>query len=303
MKSRHVSRLFALALAVSLPAWSSGDLPRPEVTPYPPWSSGDLPPPEVTPHPPTPDQELTLVAYASSGGKLDCDLHFPVETLLSRSGNTFTLEYAVRTRSADSPMVPCVLVPMPVRLTASLGTLPAGDYEVVVSGTTLGNVNPDQHLAFTVAANAPGGTLPAPEVTPPNPTTADEVQLRITDGAATNGCNLSMPEPVSVRRNGRVIHIEYAFISIDESEAPPGTICFSAHFPAYFRAELGRLPAGDYEVTINGSLDGTPRATQQVIFAVTGTGDVSYIPANRPLALALMLLVLGGVAVWRLRAR
>lgn len=287
MKSRHVSRLFALALAVSLPAWSSGDLP----------------PPEVTPHPHMPDQELTLVAYASNGGNLDCDLHFPVETSLSRSGNTFTLEYAVRARGVGSPMVPCVLVPMPVRLTASLGTLPAGDYEVVVSGTSLGHANPDQHLAFTVGANASSGTLRSPEVTPANPTTADEVQLLITDGAATNGCNLSMPEPVSVLRNGRAISIEYAFISIEESEVPPGTICFSAHFPAYLWAELGRLPAGTYEVTVNGSLDGTSREPQQVIFAVTGTGDVSYIPANRPLALALMLLVLGGVAVWRLRAR
>ena len=158
-----------------------------------------------------------------------------------------------------------------------LGTLPA-DYEVVVSGTA--GQRESRPSPVTVGANASSGTLRSPEVTPPNPTTADEVQLLITDGAATNGCNLSMPEPVSVLRNGRAINIEYAFISIEESEAPPGTICFSAHFPAYLRAELGRLPAGTYEVTVNGSLDGTQREPQQVIFAVTGTGDVHSPPTG-----------------------
>ena len=98
-----------------------------------------------------------------------------------------------------------------------------------------------------------------------------------------------------------VIHISTPS-SASTNQGAARHICFSAHFPAYFRAELGRLPAGSYEVAINGSLDGTARPQQQVVFAVTGTADATFIPVNRPLALGLMLVVLGGVAAWRLRA-
>ena len=158
-------------------------------------------------------------------------------------------------------------------------------------------------MAFKVRADVAGNALASvPEISPPNPTTADRVQLLVTDGAPTNGCNLDMPEPVSVVREGRSILVDYAYVSVDEADLPEGTLCLSAHFPAYFWAQLGVLPAGEYEVTINGSLDGTARPQQQVVFAVTGTANATFIPVNRPLALGLMLVVLGGVAAWRLRA-
>lgn len=288
MSRRSLSWLFALVLGMSLPAWSAEELP----------------PPEVTPQPALPTHQLTLVAHVSSGGRLGCDLHTPFETTLSREGDTFVLDYDIRLRGPTSPMVPCVLLPLPVRLSAMLGTLPAGDYDVVVRGTTLGKRNPDQHVSFTVSESLDGldATGPAPEVIPAEPTSSDPVTILITDGAATNGCDLSMPEPVSIVRNGRQIRVDYALIRIDESQAPPGSPCLGAPTPAHVWAELGRLPAGSYEVAINGSLDGTARPQQQVVFAVTGTADATFIPVNRPLALGLMLVVLGGVAAWRLRA-
>lgn len=282
----RVSRLLVLLLAISLPAWSSDDLPAPEVTPQP--------------HPS--NQELTLVAHVSSGGKLDCDLHFPVQNELSRTGNTFRLDYQVRARSASSPMWPCVLVPMPVRLSASLGTLPAGDYQVVISGTTLGQRNPDQHLDFTIFESAPTGTTPVPEVTPSNPTTADVVRLSIVDGAPTNHCNLIQPSEPVVYRQGSSISVDYAYRRIDESEMPPGSLCLATQIPARFSVDLGQLPAGRYEVSVTGTLDGVARSPQAATFSVLASG-VEFVPLDAGWALALMLLALGGVAAWRLRAR
>ena len=127
----------------------------------------DLPPPTVTPQPATPDDELTLTAQVSSGGVLGCDLHTPFETSLTRTGSTFQLDYAIRMRGPDSPFPPCVLVPIPIRLTASLGTLPPGTYEVKVIGTTLGQANAPQSVTFTVADDGSFGTpTPAPQYVP-----------------------------------------------------------------------------------------------------------------------------------------
>lgn len=152
-------------------------------------------------------------------------------------------------------------------------------------------------LMLSMPASAGNG-----QVYPANPNSSNSVKLVITDGAATNGCNLKMPEPVSVARTGRSISINYAYLSMDESENPPGTSCFSAYFPAYFWVELGRLHPGTYDVTVNGSFNDTPRAQQDFSFTV-GAAETSLIPTNAPWALSLMLLALGGVAAWRLRVR
>lgn len=161
---------------------------------------------------------------------------------------------------------------------------------------------------FALAMSALMLSMPASagnvEVYPPNPSSADSVTLLITDGAPTNGCNLAV-EQLQIVRNGRSISVDYAYRSIDPSELPPGTVCFSAHFPAYLWAPIGHLSAGQYEVAVTGSLDGEPRPPRQGAFTVLGdpVGEsAAYIPADARWALSLMLLALGGVATWRLRA-
>ncbi|MCX7562071.1 hypothetical protein OS176_00710 [Xanthomonadaceae bacterium XH05] len=266
----------------------------------------DLPPPVVMPQPATSDQELTLTAHVSSGGRVGCDLHTPFETSLSREGTTFHLDYVIRLRGPGSPWVPCVLLPMPLPLSASLGTLEPGTYHVVIRGTSLGVANPDQQLSFTVSGDGDGGigALPQPEVIPANPSSEDFIRLVARVPAFTNGCDLQMSSSTSVARSGYSLAVSYAYVRVDEADLPPDAICLSASVPAYAEVDLGRLPGGNYVVTINGTIDGTPAEPQQLeLFVGAAPEGIKTIPTNRPLALGLLLLALAGMAIWRLRTR
>lgn len=142
-----------------------------------------------------------------------------------------------------------------------------------------------------------------PEVHPADPDSSTPVTLLVTDGAPTNGCDLAEASAPVVSRQGNEISVEYAFVRIDESDAPPGSLCLSAHVPAFFHVSLGRLPAGRYEVTVNGSLDGVARMPQSTVFTVRAFSGLVTVPVDADWAMALTLLALVGVAGWRLRTR
>lgn len=288
MKLACTSWLFALAMMVSLP-----------VSAQSPWVG------PLTPTEPTTSDRISLQFMVSTSPYNLCDLMLPGEVSVSRQGASIHVEYTLRERTEDDPPPPdlCVSTYVPVDVTANLGYLSPGDYVATISTTVAGarvTYPAEYSVAFTVR-----GFLLSPDVIPPEPSNTDSVKLLITDGTPDNFCTVQMQEPVSVVRNGRSIWVNYAYRSVDPSELAPDAACTSAYFPAYFWVELGQLAAGLYEVTVNGSLDGDPRATQQGSFTVLGgpIDDPVYIPINAPLALSLMLLALGGVAVWRLRVR
>lgn len=146
-------------------------------------------------------------------------------------------------------------------------------------------------------------------LTPAEPTTADRVSLTLTIGANYNECDLMMPGEVVVSRGGDAILVEYALRlrTEDDPPLPEGTVCFSTYArPFPVTADLGYLPAGDFDVSVLATVAGTLRSEPSVIsFTVraspTATG-LAFIPANAPWALSLMLLVFGGLAARRLRA-
>lgn len=147
-------------------------------------------------------------------------------------------------------------------------------------------------------------------LTPAAPTTADRVSLTLTVGANYNECDLMMPGEVAVSRDGGAILVEYALRlrTEDDPPLPEGTACFATYVrPFPVTADLGYLPAGDFEVSVLATLVDTLRSEPSVIsfnvLASPTATDVTFIPSNAPWALSLMLLVLGGFAAWRLRAR
>ena len=140
-----------------------------------------------------------------------------------------------------------------------------------------------------------------PEVHPTDPDSSTPVTLIVTDGAPTNGCDLAEASAPVVSRQGNRISIEYALLRTDESDAPPGSLCLSAHVPAFFHVALGRLPAGSYEVTVNGTFDGVARTPQSTVFTVRAFSGLVTVPVDSDWAVALIVLALAGVAGWRLR--
>lgn len=142
----------------------------------------------------------------------------------------------------------------------------------------------------------------ATQITPSDPDSTMPVVLHVVDGAPTDGCDVANSTAPVVSRQGSLIQVVYALRRLDPAEVPPGSVCYSTLVPARFPVDLGRLPAGEYEVSITGTFDGVAREPQSITFAVRALDQV-FIPSNAPWALSLMLMVLGGFAAWRLRAR
>ncbi len=146
---------------------------------------------------------------------------------------------------------------------------------------------------------------------PAEPTTLDRVLLTLTIGTGGyNYCELMMPGEVAVSRDGGAILVEYTLRlrTADDPPLPPKTLCLAAPGPPFpVIADLGYLPVGDFDVSVLATVVGTTRSEPSVMsFTVraspTGTG-LTFVPANAPWALSLILLALGGLAAWRLRAR
>ena len=147
-------------------------------------------------------------------------------------------------------------------------------------------------------------------LTPAEPTTADRVLLTLTIGAGYNYCDLMMPGEVSVSREGGAILVDYFLRrrTEDDPPLPPGTLCLAAPGPPFpVNANLGYLPAGDFDVSVSARIvDRSGFEPSVVSFTVRAApaGTIpTFVPSNAPWALSLMLLVLGGAAAWRLRAR
>lgn len=143
---------------------------------------------------------------------------------------------------------------------------------------------------------------------PAQPTTSDQISLEFTVSPAYNLCDLMMPGEVSVSREGGDISIAYTLRerTEDDPPLPAGTICLGTYGPPFpVTADLGYLPAGDYDVAISLAVGihnhFEPSASSFTVLGVPVVESIQ-IPTNATWALSLMLLALGGVAMWRLRA-
>lgn len=290
MKMNRFSWLFALTILAALP-----------VSAQSPWVG------PLTPTQPTTSDRVSLDFMVSTSPNDLCDLMLPGEVDVSREGGNIHIQYTLRERTENDPPsgMLCVSAYVPVNVTADLGYLPVGDYVTTISTTVAdfsGTYPPEYSMSFTVRGSATGGgAMPDPEVIPPEPNSADSIQLLITDGVRFDGCNLAMSEPPAIVRDGNSISVNYALQAVPSTENPDCP-AFGTFVPHYFWVELGRLPPGAYEVTVNGSFDGAALQTQAVAFGV-GVAQASFIPTNATWALSLMLLALGSVAMWRLRMR
>lgn len=265
--------------------------------------------PAITPALPTDTDAITLTTHVDPGGKRLCDLHLPVQTTVTRDGAHVHVAYFVEARRPDSPAWPetqaCPSTAAPVPVVADLGTLPAGNYQAVVVGVTLGQPNPLQRLSFQVRGE---GFVENVTVTP-QPATPDDALTLVahvpTHGAL--GCDMQMPFETSLTRTGdTTFQLDYR-IRAWMPGSPP-VYCVLVPAPTVsLTVSLGTLPPGIYLVKVDGSTLGQPNPTQMVMFEVSGgsTGGTApaprFVPANGFWTLVSTMCALVLYGVWRMR--
>jgi hypothetical protein len=146
------------------------------------------------------------------------------------------------------------------------------------------------------------------EVAPPHPTTADSIEIHtVVSAAGRNLCDFALPLAPNVTRNGGAILVEYAVRERTPADPVPAT-CLATLHPVPVYVELGRLPAGQYELTLAGTTAGQQNPAQTIAFNVSpspsGTPAISpyAVPANSSWALSMMAALMLGLAALRLRS-
>lgn len=267
--------------------------------------------PVIAPASPSDADTITLTAYVDPGGKNLCDLHLPVEATLTRNGTNLHIAYTVEARGPDSPPLPgtqeCPSTVTPVPVVVELGVLPAGNYQAMIVGLTLGQPNPSQRLLFHVRGEGVGEDLPPPTVTPQPAVPDDELTLtaHVSSGGIL-GCDLHTPFETSLTRTGSTFQFNYAIHARGpDSPYPP---CVLVAVPVRLTASLGTLPPGSYEVKVIGTTMGQPNPDQTVTFTVAGAqgeGGIDepspyYVPVGTPWGWVSMMCVLALFGAWRM---
>ena len=136
----------------------------------------------------------------------------------------------------------------------------------------------------------------AQTVTPQPATTIDPIVVEYQ--LLEDGC-FSRIEDTAVEINGFDIEIDV------EVEPLFGAQRCTPPVPLVLQQNLGRLPVGDYQVSIVGTIYGNPFGPETTTFSVGASsfGDLAApIPALAPWGLMLLVLALGGVGFRALRS-
>lgn len=266
----------------------------------------------VMPENPTSSDSIWIYANVPGhSGVHVCDMTYD-HPVVTRTGNSILIEYALRLRT--EPLPPnTVCLNVPPAIYALVGQLQPGTYDVRIVGSTLGEQNPDQTMSLLVAnANGAPNSPWNLTINPEHPTTADSIHVTtLVFEAGRNLCDLIFPFEKTVTRNGSSILVEYEIKERTEADPPPEGACVSTLVPIPFDAEIGRLPAGQYEVSVIGSTAGEAmprRTTEFTVVRADGTPDggpqdTVQVPTNATWALASLLALMFGFAAVRLRSR
>ena len=135
----------------------------------------------------------------------------------------------------------------------------------------------------------------AQTVTPQPATTIDPIEVSYQ--LLEDGCFSSI--------EGTTVDIDGFEIEVDVQVGPwRGAQRCTPPVPLVLQQTIGRLPAGDYQLSISGTIFGNPFGPETTTFSV-GAGPfgdlVSPIPTLGPWSLLILAGLVGGVAAFRMR--